>query len=80
MSDDDLEMRTTDELIAELMRRFDHGAFTAVKVTVDEGDGTGDTEAIHVWKGEGLTCTGLLAECQHRILNRRQESHTETEL
>jgi hypothetical protein len=68
----DLELLATDTLLQELFHRFDHGAFCGlISVTVDNQNGTGDNQAIHVWKGCSLTCAGLIAECQGKILRQR---------
>lgn len=68
---EDLELITTEALLDEIMRRFEHGVFAGMNVTVDNQDGTGDNCAQYVWKGCSLTCAGLAAEVQSRILSDR---------
>ena len=77
MTDPDLELITTEDLIEELMRRADHGVFSAMIVTKDNKDGSGDNYAQHVWKGCSLTCAGLAAELQQRILRKRMDQPEE---
>jgi hypothetical protein len=38
----DLELVTTEAMIDELMRRFEHGIFAGMNITVNNKDGTGD--------------------------------------
>lgn len=73
----DIELLTTEILLTELMRRFDHAIFSGFIVTVDNKDGTGDNYAQHVWKGCSLTCAGLAGEIQARILANRIDREEE---
>ncbi len=70
-NENDLELVSTEALLEELMRRVEHGIFSGLRITVNNGDGTGDNEAMHVWKGCSLTCAGLATELQYRILRKR---------
>ena len=67
----DLELVSTDDLIAELLRRMDHAVFSGLRVTVENEDGTSDNNAVHAWTGCSVTCAGLAGEAQFRILRSR---------
>ncbi len=58
----DLETVSTDELVDELQKRFDHVVFAAVK----EMDQVHDASDVR-WKGSRLTCAGL-AQWANRCL------------
>lgn len=56
---EDLAFATNDDLITELLGRFDHAAFTGLKVTNESA------QAMTVnrrWKGNSFTVAGLAAE------------------
>lgn len=61
MSEDEraLDLVGTDELVHELLRRFDHGVFTAWQVIRDLPDGTSNVRMWCRWKGCTATTVGL---------------------
>jgi hypothetical protein len=69
----DLELADTDELISELVKRYDCTVFAALAIVNDREDGSVDHHATHVWSGTSLTCIGLAAELQQKILAKRND-------
>lgn len=71
MNNPDFDLVLTDTLLQELSRRFDHFIFSGLTIRVVNQNGTGDNQAVHVWKGCSLTCAGLAAELQNKIIRQR---------
>ena len=67
----DLELADTDELLRELLSRFDHGVIALMRVKTDEPEpGYGMWRN---WVGNRLTCIGLLQDAQRAILDDLRE-------
>lgn len=52
--DTQLELASTDDLINELVHRFDHAVFCGLRCPID-----GRFEMCRRWYGNSLTCNGL---------------------
>lgn len=59
----DLELASTDDLLDEILRRFDTCVFAGLKVERPNVE----TEE-YCWFGHSLACTGLTANLQAKIL------------
>lgn len=59
----DLEFISTDELLDELTRRFDHAVFSGSK----EVDGLREATNVQ-WRGDTLKCLGLAEWARDRML------------
>lgn len=60
----DLELVSTDDLLDEIMKRFDHVVFIGRK------DGAEEPNVYHRrWAGDYHTCIGLSHDMQDRILS-----------
>ncbi len=68
-----LELVSTDELIAELLNRCDHGAIGLMRV---EEHGTESHSYYRKWKGNSHTCIGLLRDVEVTILEALHENST----
>lgn len=63
----ELELATTDEILKELLSRFENAVFCGVKLPIGE-----QQAVVGQWRGNALTCVGLaqsiaqsaLLECQ----------------
>ena len=67
----DIKLITTDDLIKELLNRFDHAVFAGCRVKeLGKGvDGTkGDIQTLRRWFGNSYTCAGLSSSLQRTIL------------
>lgn len=62
----DLELVETEELIAELLGRCDHGAVVLLRCS-PKGDDWHDL--VTRWRGNSHTVAGLLADTQREVLN-----------
>ena len=69
-----LKLISNDDLIKELLNRFDHAVFAGVRVKnpgnfngVDEAKG--DIQTIRRWFGNSYTCAGLCSSLTRTILN-----------
>src|SRR5690348_5687196 len=59
---DSIELASDDELITELLGRFDHAAFTGMRIeTEDVITKTGGHSVLRKWKGNSYTVAGLAA-------------------
>ena len=61
----DLDLASTDALIEELSRRFDHGALVMARILtgdLEAGKGTGKIEYRRRWWGNTHTVMGLCAD------------------
>lgn len=67
----DLELVPTEELIAELERRFDHAVFCGLRV--QEG-GCDVLKTWRSWTGNAHACIGLAVDIQGAILEDLRES------
>jgi hypothetical protein len=50
----DIELVATDELLKELLNRFEHAVFCGLKAQINE-----EQDAVGQWHGNALTCVGL---------------------
>lgn len=50
----DIELYSTDELLMELLHRFEHAVFCGLKLPVEQ-----EQAAVGQWHGNALTCVGL---------------------
>ncbi len=69
MGDDDLGLRSTDDLIAELFRRFDHAVFTSCKIKGSERQ-----SLIRRWSGHDIVCLGLCDHAKNHIHEHVEEN------
>lgn len=69
----DLSLVDTDELLAELLARFDHAVFAGLKSQIGASD---RIEFTREWIGNTHTCLGLTADLQARIIENFREEET----
>lgn len=85
---DDIELVPTDDLVRELLHRFDHAVFAGVRIekTMHIGEvkpGTvmeqewGDIHTLRRWFGNSFTCSGLCASLSTSILKDFSEREKE---
>ena len=57
----DLSLVTTNDLIDEMLNRFDHAVFMGIKALdiVNKEDDTTRISSFRNWKGNSYTCAGL---------------------
>ena len=60
----DLELIPTDELIEELLDRYDHAVFNGYR-TGTKGEGSSEKDIY--WHGNTVTCQGLAMRAIHHI-------------
>lgn len=70
----DLELATNDELVGELMNRFDRAVFCGVVQRHEKHD-----YQVRCWRGEFLSCIGLSMSLQRKLLDEMDASYTETD-
>lgn len=68
----DLEYASDEELIIELLSRFDHVVFGGLKLPTDV-----DQRMHRRWKGNSLTCAGIGAEITRAVLNELEDESEE---
>jgi hypothetical protein len=61
---DELKLISTDDLIHEIMDRFDHAVFSGIQIGVRSKD---DYLTIRKWFGNSATAAGLCSQLQHAI-------------
>lgn len=59
----DIQLIPTDDLIIEILNRFDHSVFTGMRVGLHGGD----CYTARRWKGNKATCSGLCSQAQYMI-------------
>ncbi len=64
-----LSLETTDDLVHELLHRFDYAAFIGMTTRTNMPDGEAMFSTIRRWVGNSHTCMGLVADLQNRILS-----------
>lgn len=74
---DNICLVSTDDLLKELLHRFDHAVFAGVQVKGTEEVGPIDT--IRRWYGNSYTCAGLCASLSTSILKDFSDRETEVE-
>ena len=68
MSESELPLVPTDDLVEELLSRFDHAAFVGLTAMTTEESEDDETVGIRrSWKGNSHTVMGLLADSERRI-------------
>jgi hypothetical protein len=63
-----LELATTDELINELMSRFEHAVFCGMKLPTEDWQNIN-----RKWKGNSHTCAGLGFQVARTVLDDFEE-------
>lgn len=71
-----IELIPSEDLIMELMNRFDHAVFAGMKV-----DATPDKKSFTArkWKGNSATCSGMAFQIACRIHNVSEEEDENTD-
>ena len=69
MSDHDMSLIPTQDVLNELKSRFEHMVFKGQRKEND-----GKSVAMFDWRGEHAICLGLLAEVGHDILKDKDET------
>ncbi len=59
----EIALASTDDLINELLARYEHGVFCALRILTDD-----ETTIVRRWKGNAVTCAGLGTEAAHAVL------------
>ena len=72
MSDHDMSLIPTQDVLNELKGRFEHMVFKGQRK-----ENSGRSVAMFDWHGEHAICLGLCAEVQFEILNDRRSSSEE---
>lgn len=62
----DIKLLPTDDLINELLERFDHALFTGMQININS---QGEHITVRKWKGNYATTAGLASQVIHRINN-----------
>lgn len=73
MSQTELSFETTDDLLEELLHRFDHAIFAGMNYVDDDGT----HKCQRRWRGNSFTCAGLASDMNLVVLH---EYHEECEL
>lgn len=63
---DNIQLIPTEELLKELLNRFDHAIFMGIKVYKEQG---GEITSVRRWIGNSYTCCGLCESIKRSILN-----------
>lgn len=63
MTNEDLQLLPTDDLINALIARFDHAVFSGMKTGLNDGKHL----TLRRWTGNSATCSGLCSQLDFRI-------------
>lgn len=78
MSVDDLDFVTTEDLLDQLAKRFDHAAFTGMLVlTGDEESEEGEQRILRRWLGNTHTVAGLIEDLKVTMIRDYHERSEE---
>lgn len=77
-----LELVSTDDLVSEILKRHDHGAFVGMRTLSGEEGQIGQLQIVRRWKGNSHCCAGLcddikqdiLGDCKARQVTEEDES------
>lgn len=66
-----MELIPTDDLITEILKRFDHAVFMGIQCRGGENN---DIYNIRRWRGNSYTCCGLSESLKRSILNEYEDN------
>ena len=64
----DLKFVLSEELLTELLNRYEHAVFMGVRVPTQNESNVGEVVSLRRWFGNSYTCAGLCASLSQSIL------------
>ncbi len=75
----DLKFVLSEDLLTELLHRYEHAVFMGVKIPTQDKDGIGEVVSLRRWFGNSYTCAGLCASLNYSILKDFSDREKESE-